>query len=289
MKITNNRNLPDFFIDALKSQHHRQDGEFSVTEILNSPTMLVLKKRHKDFISIDASALVKSLIGTAVHSLLEKVYKDNPDYIVEEHNVIDVDGIKVSGTFDLFDKKNNVITDYKTTSSYKIKKGEFDEWEKQLNTYAYMLYKNKGIVVEKLQVGAIITDWSETKAEKDEEYPQAPVIMIDIPLWNMDNVEKYLKEVVGNILYSETLSDEELPGCEDKWEKPVVYKVIKKGATRGKNFDTLKEAEEYRKGREEYEIIKEGGEWLRCDRYCAVKDFCQVYQKHLKGGIDGEK
>ena len=67
------------------------------------------------------------------------------------------------------------------------------EWEKQLNCYAYLVRKNKERAVSKLQIVAILRDWSRRKAMTEKDYPKSQVIMVDVPLWEFEQQEAYLE------------------------------------------------------------------------------------------------
>ena len=95
--------------------------------------------------------MVWSLFGTALHNILEHGKGDN--HIVEERVFADVEGMKISGAIDLQEVEEDgvIVSDYKTTSAWVVM-NEKDDWHNQLNCYAYLLYKAKGVTVKKLQI-----------------------------------------------------------------------------------------------------------------------------------------
>ena len=78
MKLTNNFNLPETFINVIKRpQYSRGKAQISVTEMLNSPRIVQLRQKHMDEIETDAADMVWSLFGSAVHNILEHGKGDN--------------------------------------------------------------------------------------------------------------------------------------------------------------------------------------------------------------------
>ncbi len=72
MKLTNKFELPDTFINVInRPTYNKGDAEISVTEILNSPRIVHLKRLHWDDLEQDAADMVWSLFGSAVHEILQ--------------------------------------------------------------------------------------------------------------------------------------------------------------------------------------------------------------------------
>jgi len=67
MKITNNCGLPDTIISALhRPTYTKGDAHISCTELLNSPRIVQLKRKHWDDVEQDASEMVWQLFGSAI-------------------------------------------------------------------------------------------------------------------------------------------------------------------------------------------------------------------------------
>ena len=288
MKLTNNFNLPSTIMNVIaRPQYNKGKANLSVTELLNSPRIVQLKRKHWDQLEEDASSMVWSLFGTALHNILEHGKGDN--HIVEERVFADVDGMKISGAIDLQEVEEDgvILSDYKTTSAWVVM-NEKDDWHNQLNCYAYLLYKAKGVTVKKLQIVAIVRDWSARDAKAKESYPQAPIVVIDIPLWSFEKIEQYVKTRIG--LHTEALfdsdTDEEMAECtqDEMWEKPTRFAVMKKGGVRAKSVhDTEGDAEHaLNQAGKDYFIEIRQGERTRCANYCQVNQFCSQYQKYLE-------
>ena len=114
MKLTNKFNLPQTFVNVIKRpQYTKGDSQISATEIINSPRIVQLKAKHWDDIEQDASEMVWSLFGSAVHGILEHGKDDH--HIVEERLFCEFEGWKISGAIDLQEVEEDgiIVSDYK--------------------------------------------------------------------------------------------------------------------------------------------------------------------------------
>lgn len=291
MKITNKFNIPQTFVNVVKRpQYTKGDVNLSVTEMLNSPRIVQLRTKHMDDMETDVSDMVWSMFGTAVHNILE--HGKDEHHIVEERLFTQFEGWKISGAIDLQEVYSDGIDikDYKVTGAWTVQQEKAD-WVNQLNCYAWLVEKVKGINVRSLQIVAIVRDWSRRDAENKDTYPQAPIVTIDIPLWPFEKREQYIRERL--VLHNEALFsrqvDDPLPECttEETWEKPTVYAVKKIGGVRAKTLfgDKDKAEEELAKlnsKKVEYEIEVREGERTRCKTFCQVSQFCNQYQQYIQ-------
>jgi hypothetical protein len=79
MKITNKHNLPEPIYRALTEDNYsRGNSDLSVTQLIDSPRIRILKHRHNDEITEDASEMLWSVLGTAVHTMFEQHEPDGP-------------------------------------------------------------------------------------------------------------------------------------------------------------------------------------------------------------------
>jgi hypothetical protein len=187
-------------------------------------------------------------------------------------------------------KKLMTLDDYKLTSTYAIKDGVKPEWEAQLNIYALML-REHGYRVDRLRVVAILRDWQKAKAKHTQDYPQLPALVIPVPMWPAEQTESYIRER----LIAHGKAQHELPQCsaEERWERPSVFALYKKGNTRATSLhDTQAEAEaalaeaveatRLTAKKPEYTITKRPAEQKRCQDYCAVFFKCEQGQRLIK-------
>jgi hypothetical protein len=288
MKFTNKFNLPQTFVNVIhRPTYSKGKAHISATEIINSPRIVQLKKKYWDEIEQDASEMVWSLFGSAVHNILEHGKDDH--HVVEERLHIEFEGWQISGAIDLqeFEPNGTVsISDYKVTGAWAVM-NEKDDWHRQLNIYAWLVESVKKIPVGKLQIIAIIRDWSARDAASKENYPQSPVATIDIPIWSFEEREAFMKKRIldhATALF-EMETDGELPECtaEDMWEKQTTYAVKKPDGIRAKSVHkTLEEAQHALNQVKGYQIEIRQGERTRCKSYCQVSQFCTQYQNYLK-------
>jgi len=293
MKLTNNFGLPDTIMNVIaRPQYNKGKANMSVTELLNSPRIVQLKRKHWDDLTEDAADMVWSIFGTAIHGVLEHGKGDN--HIVEERIHVEINGMHISGAIDLQETTDDgiIVSDYKTTSAWAVM-NEKQDWHNQLNSYAYLVEEAKKVPVCKLQIVAIIRDWSRRDAASREGYPKAPIVVIDIPLWSFEERKAYIGSRVslhGDALF-EMETDGDMPDCtpEEMWEKPTTYALKKDGNVRAKSVhetreaaeEALADANEKAKKGEKFLIEVREGDRTRCSNFCQVAGMCSQYQKYL--------
>jgi len=300
MKITNNFGMPQPFVDfAINDKYSKGKADISVTSLIDSPKIRLMKDKYDDQIEVDAVDMVWALFGTAVHSVLENS-KQSDDIITEERLYKEVDGWVLSGAIDRQEFISNDdgsrtvnIIDYKVTSVWSVIYGK-PEWENQLNCYAYLASKTK---VGSLKICAILRDWNRRDAERKEDYPKAPIVFVDIPLWDKNKIEEYIKERIRLHQEAQISFDlnEDVGICsnEDMWKKNDTWAVKKKGQKRAiRVLDSEEEANNYIDWHNEtdqaytkktdLEIEFRSGEYTRCGNYCSVADFCNQYKERVK-------
>lgn len=275
-KLTNRADLPQAIVDAVTNDgYSKGDADISVTGLLRPPRLAVLEKQHEDEIVEDAADRIWSLLGQSIHTILERA---NRTAIAERRLSMEIEGWKISGGMDVYEE-DGVLLDYKVTSVWKVIKGDLEEWEKQLNLYSVLL-RYHGHKVVKLQVIAILRDWSKLEAERNPEYPQAQVIHLDIPLWEPERAEKFMRERV--ILHQQARIS--LPECtpEDRWARPDVWAVMKAGRKSAvKLHSSEAEAKAHAGFDRTLSVVLRPGASVRCQSYCPVSKFCTQYQSSL--------
>lgn len=231
---------------------------------------------------MDVADSIWPILGRAIHKVLEAGADE--EHIAEERLFADFDGWIVSGALDLQRRGDVVnVTDYKFTSAYAVL-NEKSDWSTQLNSYACLIRKSKGWTVGKLAICAIIRDWSRHRARADSNYPQAPIVMVPIEVWEPERAEEFVRERVR--LHREAIArvalGEPLPECsdEDRWMRKTAYCVKKPGAKRAiRLFDTNEEALQYISSNPDLVIEVRRGEPIRCQDYCQVSAWCAQFQK----------
>jgi hypothetical protein len=288
MKLTNKFNLPQTFVNVIqRPTYSRGNSEISVTEILSPPQLVQLRRRHAEDIEEDAADRVWSLFGSACHNILQHGKDDN--HVVEERLFTTFEGWSISGQIDLQEIQPDgtvVISDYKVTSAWAVQQ-EKTEWVNQLNLYAWLVETTKSIPVSGLKIVGIVRDWSRREAALKESYPQAPIVVLDIPLWDHDVREQFVRTRLN--LHNEAnfaAVSGKMPECtsDEMWEKPTTYAVMKEGGKRAKKvFLFQQEAEAFRAEQKgaHYVETREGGR-IRCESFCQVAPFCDQWKNYRK-------
>jgi hypothetical protein len=287
MKLTNKYGIPQTFINILKRPtYSKGKAHLSATQLLNSPKIVALTKKFDDEIEQDASEMVWSIFGSAVHNVLEHGKDDN--HLVEERIHAEFDGWNISGAVDLqiLNSGGVDIRDYKTTSVWAAM-NEKPEWEDQLNVYAWLVEKVKKVPVTSLGIVAILRDWKERESKQKEGYPEAPVKELPIRLWSMEERTAYISSRIAMHSACDFAleTDGDLPDCTpaEMWEKPTTWAIKKKGGVRAfKVYETEEHAKEAIENMDKvYEIEVRKGERTRCENYCPVSQYCQQYRDYL--------
>jgi len=283
MNIENRNKIPEPLVRAIKSNWYSGTGEdrfASITELIKPTKILVLEQRHRDAISRDASDLIWTIMGSALHKVVEA--SAHEDSLAEERLEVILKGEKISGGVDLYEK--GVISDFKFTSVWNYLYGSRKEdWEIQLNCYAY-LYRRHGFEVKSLRVIAIFRDWQRFKSEQEAGYPrQVEVIPVDI--WDDARVEQYIIDRINDIKSAQSLPDDFIPECspQERWQPDTQYAVYKAGGSRAlRVFGTYEEAEAFISNHKEADnlrIITRQEQPRRCMNYCSVNQFCHFYRE----------
>ena len=281
-------------MDAVQSDYKPNEHQYSVTTILNPTRQVILSRRYGEEITQDVSNMIWMLFGTALHTVLENAQEGEnqfkEEYLKQHLDILDKElkGYYLSGKADLLDVAEKEMTDYKTTSVYKIIKKDYTDWKKQLLIYSW-LFKQIGFDIDKAKIVALLKDWS-TKAKIDKSYPQLQVQVIKFKFTKKDfeEIEKFIISKFKELKANENVSDKDLPMCtsEERWNTGNKYAVKKKKNKRADRvYDTLKEAEEHlsRVGDKDYMIEFREGQDKRCLEYCSCCMFCPYYrEKYMK-------
>ena len=293
MALTNNLGLPQPFVDAVSSDYKYTEGRYSVTSILKGIREAILQRRHNDEIDEDVSSRVWAIFGTAVHKILEES-SETEDELKEAFLEVEVPGTeyRLSGKFDLFNAKEKKVTDYKTASVWKVIHNDWEDYRKQLLCYCWML-KQIGFEANKGEIVALLRDWNKSKAKFDREYPpyQVHIQRFEFTEEDFKGIEKFIVEKFQEIIYAETLKDDELPICSpsERWARPSKYAVMKIGRKKAiKLYDSREEAqlraenENEALGKAEYYVEHRPGTNPKCEEYCSVCKFCSFYKANYQ-------
>lgn len=291
MKVTNRLNLPQPIVEVLASDNYSKGGaDFSATELIDSPRVKQLTKRHYEDITVDCADLLYQFDGKAVHSLLEQAEVSKDVGLIEERLEVQVGTYTISGAIDYYDVQRGVIQDYKRVSTWEVVMGIKEEREQQLNIYAHLAREN-GWTVNGLEIVYLFRDWSEARATREQDYPQDRAQRVDIPLWSPSKAQEYLEWRVNLHALASEKPDTDLPEClpHERWEEPTTYAVMKQGrksAVRATDADGNKFLSEQAasnwlaakvSNKSGHYIETRQGEPRRCLKYCNVAPFCNQW------------
>lgn len=277
MKLTNEHGLPQVLVRAIENDSYDKVGDISVTSLIKPPRMVQLMMRHSDEISEDVADNIWRLFGTSVHYVMER--GESKTSLAEERLVMSRLGWDISGKPDLYE--DEIIFDYKVTSIYAVADGVKPEWEAQLNIYK-LLYESAGFPVKGLKIIAILRDWNRNIIKRRKDLPDKPVTVLEVPVWSIGRAEAYLAERIKLHQAAVLLGDDDLPWCthDERWTRFGKWAVKKKGNKRAlRLFEKRADAEAYAERWEEQkdrktELEHRPGEYIRCENYCPVRNFC---------------
>jgi hypothetical protein len=287
LRLTNKYDIPSVFENFDKANGHTTGGaNYSVTSVIDSPQISRLRKKHHSEMEKDMSDVVFSILGTAVHAILEGGASEGQIPEQRLHCDIDVDGrtVSISGQIDLQTPTEDgyMLSDYKTTSVYAIQANPDGkvEYVNQLNSYAAIARRN-GVNVSGLEVIAILRDWSAAAKSRSENYPQASVVVIPVDMWSEEKADRYLE---ARVKLHESLEHNECT-LEEMWAKPPVfalYELAKSGTLRKratKLFDNKLEADIASSPLLGSVVVERPRMFTRCEGdYCNVSKFCEQYK-----------
>ena len=295
MVITNNAGYPEALVKAVENDSYsRGEGvDRSVTGLLAPPRQAALKEIHGHEIVEDVSDRTYALYGQLVHLLLERAGEQSRNAINEERLYAEVGGWTISGQTDTLtlteDQRSWIISDYKFVTAYKFKRsysGELvipEDYEQQLNMYAYLLREN-GFKVDGLKIVAIYRDWSKLEAKRDKNYPQLGAETHDVPLWSEERAKAFMEERVR--LHQNAEND--LPECDDdeRWAKKDSWALkTTRDSKRARKVFYGSHAQAVAWGLDPDNKVKRGfvvdhrkGANVRCENYCVVSEWCEQFK-----------
>ena len=325
--LTNKWNAPQVIVEAMKVDKHRVNGDISTTTLIAPPQVRFLKRTNnieediRDRFYMLLGTAMHSILEMSMPGMYEymtlvqaaqeidavgdEAAKKASDWIrkfaaqnfpaihdagihLERTLSIEVDGMEISGTQDVFYSKQGILQDYKLTSVWKNIYGEEDfDWVAQQSIYAYML-RQHGYTVNKAEIVMIFRDWSKTNAGRsstNKAYPKAPWAVKELKLWSDEETLDYIKERVR--VHKMADNGEVLPcSPQEMWSRGDSYAVMVKGKDKAKKvFDKERDAKNYIIDNAfaldgAYVQMRPGLD-SKCNDYCSVRDVCQQRKSRL--------
>lgn len=281
---TNRFNLPPEITSILTRSRYNETnedlGDYSATRLIAPIQQTTLISRHKNNLKVfDVIDQFWSFVGSISHKVLEEHACGNGLY--EKRFYLDINGKKISGQVDHY--HSGIITDYKSTKAYKIMRGDFSEWEQQLNIYAHLARAN-GLPVERLRIFAFILDWKQSE-NYQKNYPQCPIVEIPLTLKDHAEMESWLNSRVVDLTFASQICDDELADrypCSDK----EMWQDLKDYAIYHRNDQQRKRAKKVLKSDTEmltYDLkydeicVPRYSERKRCLSHCSASIHCQQH------------
>ena len=286
-------------VAEMERERYSSSGDYSVTEIIDPPRLVRLKKRYGSEVIQPLSSVIPSMMGTAMHEYFEKylkkwVFKTGyAGYTFEEQLETEVLGRRLSGRYDIRD--NLDLIDIKTC---KVWKKVFDphlkEWTEQQNCYNYLLKESRNIEIKRLLITAIYKDWQEGQSLRNPDYPNDQVEEYELPKWPYEVTKQFIEGRLMLHIAAEDLEDDKLPACtrEERWERfqgghQVEYAIMKNAKSSRAikliktNLDDALEASRSMKGITKDSFIEvRYAQRTRCENWCNVKDYCNDYKSY---------
>ena len=281
MQITNNHNLPDAIVNAIRNDPYDSGGsDYTVTQLIQPVRITHLTKRHWSDLSEDAMDRLWVLLGQTIHAILERADADNA--LQEERVFTQSLGRRISGAADIY-HGDGVIQDFKVTSAWTAVYGSrAADWERQLNLLAH-LFRSIGLPVRALEIICLYRDWSAVQALNSKDYPRQPMHVIPVRLWPEEQAELYLKARVALLIGDEVAEDGGLSECtsEEMWEKHTTWAVMKNGRKRAvRVLDSEDAALRMIADGAGMHVEKRPGRRVRCEEYCPVNAWCSQYRDY---------
>ena len=283
----------------------------SATTLLKDSHKIVLENKvEKNYDTSDEALLSKfaSRRGTAIHSSLEYVWKDdnlrnkaldalglnelkerivvnqhkeNPNQIeiwLEMRAYKTIDNMTVNGQFDMV--MDGQVVDYKNTSVFTYMHGsKIEDYKLQGSIYRWL---NPNLITnDKIKIIYIMHDWTSRDAKINSDYPQTPVIAVDYDLYSLDYTENFIKNKIQEI------QNGGAPECVAslKLSDPVWQYFSKPDSKRAaKNFTNQTDANHY--------VMTKGKGFIKMKprvatgcKYCTARSICTQYQNLLLQGL----
>ena len=155
---------------------------------------------------------------------------------------------------------------------------------------------NKDKPIKSLKICAILRDWQQRDARNKDSYPQAPIVLVDIPLWSFNERDVYVRsrmalhrsasDMVTIMKDSDLPVDAFFPKCTDteRWSQPEKWAIMLKGRKKAAKLCETKEEAEHIMATEEFKLKPylehRKGEPKRCTgNYCSVADICHQWKE----------
>jgi hypothetical protein len=154
------------------------------------------------------------MMGTWAHTLVEE--NTPPNTMAElELSWTTPEGVRVTGTADLVDVPNSTLSDWKTTRWMVPAKLPYGTHASQVNVYRWLLWKDKGIKVDRLQICYVDVSGPDKKKGTHNGY-----YAVDIDVWDDSVIDPYIREnalLLHQLIYEGNCTLPKRVGGDKKW------------------------------------------------------------------------
>lgn len=189
--------------------------DYSATELLNDPLPLWMSRNIDYYESV--GDLFDRNLGIAIHGYIEGV-ETGPNVRKEERMVVDFEGTKIGGTFDLL--IDDLLHDYKSITHAKlsyIRKGiaDMDHWKHQMSIYRLLLKMSESTEIKDFaKICMIVRDFRSYEYRKAEyndcTYPRR--VNHTLPLLSYTETEELIQH---RIAVHEDFAKDPTPSSKD--------------------------------------------------------------------------
>lgn len=306
----NDLGLLDPVYRALSHDSYSAGGaDLTVTQWIDSPRISALKKLHGDASQENVSETIFAALGNGFHAYMEQGVRQadqnsHTQSVAEQRISLNHEpsGLTISGAIDLRVANHDgsvSLVDYKVTGVFGVllnanRGGVKPEWERQLNSYRYLVEHALNLKVTALYVVVLFRDWQRAKRQEDG-YPSAPLSQISVPMWSRSSTDEYVDERIRlhqNAARSAAIGDD-LPACSDEemWARPEKFAVKKSSSHKraSRLLDSQEAAIAWGTENlgETFHIEHRPGRHVRCEDWCGVADHCTQHLSFLEGENSG--
>ena len=216
--------LPLLF--ALMAHREVVPNVYSVTEILNPPQIVYLRRNRPYYNTIES--LIWMTLGTAWHSVVEAQEESIVEHGlggihgVEQAFEVNINGTTLTGRADYYDGETKTLWDFKTMKVYPVKKIMAGDWEDSTYKEQLNIYKVYGFPgAEHLKIEAIVKDWAiRTKDVR-------PLEVIDVPMMPESEVRNMTEMLLMEHTNAQKSGRPRECTDEERWYRNGVYQRCK--------------------------------------------------------------
>lgn len=313
-RYTNVQDVPLALGVFLASDDYDYDDRpnvISATTLLQPLRQIILSKRvPQEDANVPLASMMRLRIGSAVHSAIERSWKENYQSAMEAmgypQRVIDMVRINptswdpdtipvymeqrvekrigkwtVTGKYDFIAEGR--VQDFKTATVWSYQQQtNFDKQKKQGSLYRWL---NPTIITaDEIDIHHIFLDWQGAQARTNPKYPQRDFIKQTIGLMSVQETDQFVKNKLALIDKYWDADEADIPHCNDDelWRREPVFKFYLSGDTTKratKVFDTLHDATLFQIEKKGAGVIKPFPGQVTACKYCAA--FIACSQKDL--------